>query len=343
MILHTYDLLSSATFRIGVAFITSWIFSLIGGSWFMSHAKVFCARARNYTPSSHQAKNNTPTMGGLIIIGALIATSLIWSKITEPEVLIFFGCLLGFAAIGFWDDWSKILGNKGISESAKFKAQLLVGFAVVGSWYYFLHPSSVVCIPLIGCSAPLGLLLVPWACFIIVGTSNAVNLTDGLDGLAAELLIRNFAVFTFISYFIATHPRIAAHLSSGYMPSVEIAVVGAATVGACLGFLWYNVYPARCFMGDVGSLALGSVLALMALMVRQELLLAITGFIFVLETLSVFAQVGYYKSYGKRLFKMAPIHHHFELSGWHEVTVTGRFAILTSVLCAIAVMIFLFE
>ena len=337
--IHLYNVISSPAFRAGASLITAFLCSLLGGAWFIARARFFRAGAREYTPESHQVKNNTPTMGGLIIIGAILLATLVWGHFTRPEVLLFFGCLFGFASIGFWDDRRKISGKKGISERAKFIAQVLVGTAVAGAWYQYLEPSTVMHFPFTSWSIDLGYFIIPWACFIIVDCSNAVNLTDGLDGLATELLIRNFGTFALMCY-CAGSASVAHYLTTGHSLTAELAVVGAATVGACLGFLWYNVYPARCFMGDVGSLALGSVLAFMALMIRQEFLLIITGLIFVLETLSVFIQVGYYKRYKKRIFKMAPLHHHFELSGWHEATITGRFALITSVLCVIALMIF---
>ncbi len=280
-------------------------------------------------------------MGGLVILAALIFTALLWSDVTKPEVWIFLSCVIGFAAIGFWDDRRKISGNKGIPETAKFKAQLLVGGVVVLAWYFFCAPPTELSIPFFKSSASitLGYLLLPWACFIIIGTSNAVNLTDGLDGLATGLLISNFGTFALIC-FCAGIGSIAAFLDIPVTQSAELSVIGAAAVGACLGFLWYNAYPAQMFMGDVGSLALGSALALMALMARQELLLIFTGCIFVLETVSVIAQVAYYKRTKKRLFKMAPLHHHFELIGWHETKITARFGIITTVVCVTIASLF---
>ncbi len=178
-------------------------------------------------------------------------------------------------------------------------------------------------------------LIVPWAALIIVATSNAVNLTDGLDGLATGPLIFNFSIFSMIAY-LAGNVNFARYLYIPYAGSSEITIIGAILVGALLGFLWYNTYPAQIFMGDVGSLALGASLALMGIMARQELLLLISGGIFVLETLSVIIQVASFKLTGKRFFKMAPIHHHFELLGWKEIKITVRFWIISIILCLIA-------
>lgn len=183
----------------------------------------------------------------------------------------------------------------------------------------------------------LGLLFVPWAMFLLIGASNAVNLTDGLDGLAIGSLISNFATFTGLLY-VSGHAVFASYLHIPFMGNAEVAVIGATLIGASLGFLWYNTYPAQIFMGDVGSLALGSGLALMALMAKQELLLAIAGGLFVLETLSVILQVWSYKLRKKRIFKMAPLHHHFELLGWPEAQITVRFALVSLILCLISLM-----
>ena len=183
----------------------------------------------------------------------------------------------------------------------------------------------------------LGLLFIPWAMFILVSMSNAVNLTDGLDGLAIGSLLPNFALFSLIAY-LAGHFLIAAYLNIPFAGSAEIAVMGTTLIGASLGFLWYNAYPAQIFMGDVGSLALGAGLALMALMAKQELLLPISGGLFVLETVSVVLQVFVYKRWKTRIFKMAPIHHHFELIGWPEAKITTRFGIISLILCLVALM-----
>lgn len=321
------------------ALLTSLFFSFIFGSRFIEYCKKsFRAKSREFTPENHRAKNDMPTMGGVFILINVIIGTLLWCNILRPEVWIFLFCLISFGIIGLWDDLNKIWYRKGISERSKFIAQLLCGFIVVASWLYFCQPQTTITFPFFKHFNPdLGIFFIFWAVFIIVGTSNAVNLTDGLDGLAIGSLISNFFTFSIISY-LAGHFIIANYLNIPFAGSSEIAIIGSALSGASIGFLWYNAYPAQIFMGDVGSLSLGSVLALMAIMAKQELLLAISGGLFVLEALSVIVQVFSYKYLGRRIFKMAPIHHHFELMGWQEAKITTRFGIISFILCLITLM-----
>jgi phospho-N-acetylmuramoyl-pentapeptide-transferase len=333
-----FNVVHYVSFRVMAALLTALFLSFIFGSRFIALSARFRSKVREYTPQTHQAKNDTPTMGGLFVLLTALTTILFWCNLLKPEVWIFLACLLGFGAIGFWDDWGKIRYRKGIKESHKLKAQIFVATVIASAWYFVVQPPTEVCVPFFKNIHPeLGLFLIPWAVFILIGTSNAVNLTDGLDGLAIGSLILNFSTFATIAY-LAGHYTIAHYLHIPFTATAEISVIGGALVGASLGFLWYNTYPAQVFMGDVGSLALGSGLALMALMPRQELLLIIAGGLFVVETLSVIAQVFSYKWFGKRLFKMAPLHHHFELLGWQEAKITIRFGIISLVLCLIALM-----
>ena len=244
--------------------------------------------------------------------------------------------LFSYGAIGFWDDWSKIKRSRGISAQAKFIAQWSIAALVALLWVYWAGAKTTICVPFFKNLNPdLGIFFVFWAMFIIVSCSNAVNLTDGLDGLAIGSLLPNFALYSIIA-FLAGHFLIAGYLNIPFANSSEIAVMGATLIGASLGFLWYNAYPAQVFMGDVGSLALGAGLALMALMAKQEFLLIISGGLFVLETVSVILQVFVYKRWKRRIFKMAPIHHHFELLGWPEAKITTRFGIISFILCLLA-------
>lgn len=333
-----FNVVHYISFRVMASLLTALFLLFIFGSWFITQSHYFKAKAREYTPSNHQSKNNTPTMGGIFVLLTAIVTILLWCNLTKPEVWIFLLSLIGFGSIGFWDDWCKIYYSKGIKESRKFKAQILVAFIVCSLWYWLVQPSTVICVPFFKNISPdLGILLIPWAIFVLVGTSNAVNLTDGLDGLAIGSLISNFSTFSIICY-VAGNYTFSHYLNIPFTATSEITIIGATLVGASLGFLWYNTYPAQIFMGDVGSLALGAGLAMMALMARQELLLIIAGGLFVVETFSVIAQVLSYKFLKKRLFKMAPIHHHFELLGWPEAKVTVRFGIISFVLCLIALM-----
>lgn len=327
------------SFRAIAALLSTLVFSFAFGGWFIDKSKrLFRAKSREFTPENHREKDDMPTMGGIFILMAVLINSLLWCNLLKPQVWIFLLCLFGFGAIGFWDDWSKIRYKKGISASAKFWLQWLVAGVVVVLWVFGTHASTAITFPFIKSFQPdIGLLFIPWAMYILVGCSNAVNLTDGLDGLAIGSLIPNFATFALICY-AAGHAKIASYLAIPYAGSAEIAVLAAILVGASLGFLWYNAYPAQIFMGDVGSLALGSGLALMALMAKQELLLVISGGLFVLETLSVMIQVASFKYLGRRVFKMAPIHHHFELLGWQEAKITTRFGIISLVLCLLALI-----
>lgn len=327
------------SFRVMAALLTALFFSFIAGNWFIGRSRLwFRAQARANTPETHRAKDGMPTMGGLFILGVVVLTSALWCNWSKPAIGIFLACLCGFGCIGLWDDWSKIRFNKGIPEKHKFLAQILVAFVITIVWLWICRPSTALCIPFFKQYMPqLGMLFIPWSMFLLVGASNAVNLTDGLDGLAIGSLISNFATFTILLY-LSGHALFASYLHIPFMGNAEVAVIGATLVGASLGFLWYNTYPAQIFMGDVGSLALGSGLALMALMAKQELLLAIAGGLFVLETLSVIVQVWSYKLRKKRIFKMAPLHHHFELLGWPEAHITVRFALITLILCILALI-----
>lgn len=327
------------SFRAIGALLTTLFFALLFGSWFINlWADLFRSKAREYTPDSHKAKDNMPTMGGIFILVTVLVSLLIWADLHNPLVWVFLLCLFGFGAIGFWDDMRKIRKSKGISARAKFIAQWSVAALVVLLWVYGAGAKTTVSFPFFKNLNPdLGLLFIPWAMFVLVSMSNAVNITDGLDGLAIGSLLPNFALYSLIAY-LAGHFLIATYLNIPFVGTAEVAVIGSTLIGASLGFLWYNAYPAQVFMGDVGSLALGSGLALMALMAKQELLLVISGGLFVVEIVSVMLQVFVYKRWKKRIFKMAPIHHHFELLGWPEARITTRFGIISFILCLLALI-----
>lgn len=333
-----FNVVHYVSFRAMAALLTALALSLVFGRWFMAKSKLlFRSKTREYTPEAHRQKDDTPTMGGLFVLGIVTVTALLWCDLTNPRVWLFLFCLVSFGALGFWDDWSKIKHKKGISASAKFITQwsiaLLVALGLV-----WCGTATTIVFPFVKSWQPdIGWFFVPWAMFVLVAISNAVNLTDGLDGLAIGSLIPNFATFSLVCY-IAGHFRIAAYLNIPFALSAEIAVLGAILVGASLGFLWYNAYPAQIFMGDVGSLALGGGLAAMALMAKQEMLLVIAGGLFVVETVSVILQVFSFKVRGKRIFKMAPIHHHFELLGSPESKIVARFGIISLILCLLALM-----
>lgn len=322
------------------ALLSSLLCGSLLGNWFIrASQRNFRSKVRDWTPESHAKKNDTPTMGGLFILMIFFINMLLWNNLEKIEVWLFAACLALYGAIGFLDDWRKICREQGISARAKFGLQAAAGALLMLIWYFYGNADARLCVPFFKDLNPyLGLVLIPWGIFIMIGTSNAVNLTDGLDGLAAGPLMFNFSAFSIISY-LAGHKLFAAYLNIPFTQTSELTICGASLIGGLLSFLWYNTYPAQIFMGDVGSLALGAALAFMALMTRQELLLLIAGGIFVAETLSVMIQVFSYKMWKKRVFKMAPIHHHFELLGWNEAKITVRFWIISMVLSLIALLI----
>ena len=290
---------------------------------------------------NHKKKAGTPTMGGVMIAVSLIASTLLWADLTNHYVWLCLFVFTGFGAVGFIDDYVKVVKkrNQGLSARAKFLGTAAVaGLAML---VLFGEPaySAKLYVPFFKMIQPdLGWLYIPFAMFVMMGASHGVNLTDGLDGLAiGPTVIASVCFLVFI--YVAGHANIARYLQVAYVPGVgETAVFCGALVGAGLGFLWYNAYPAQVFMGDVGSLSLGGALGFIAVLAKQELLLTIVGGLFVVETLSVIIQVGYFKfSGGKRIFRMAPLHHHFELSGIPESKIIIRFWIL-SVLLALAAL-----
>lgn len=295
---------------------------------------------RDDGPQSHLVKRGTPTMGGTFILGAIAVSTLLWADLDNHYVWIALFTTLAFGLIGFIDDYRKLkFGNsKGLSARAKYFWQTLFGFAA--ATVLFLKAQTPVetslYLPLFkDVAIPLGAAYIVWGYLVIVGSSNAVNLTDGLDGLAimpAALVASALAVFA----YVAGNVKIATYLGVPYVAGVgEVAIFCVAIAGAGLGFLWFNAYPAQVFMGDVGALALGAALGVVALIVRQEIVLVIMGGIFVIETVSVMLQVASFKLTKKRIFRMAPLHHHFELKGWAEPKIIVRFWIITLILVLI--------
>jgi len=297
---------------------------------------------REVGPQSHLPKAGTPTMGGALILLAILVSTVLWANLSNRFVWIVLAVTVAFGIIGFIDDYKKIvLGNsKGLTPSRKFLWQSIAGISAAIALYLSAEDPAVehaLLIPYLpGVMIPLGLLLyVPFTYLVIVGTSNAVNLTDGLDGLAimpAVLIGSALGVFAYAAGNVVFSDYLGIPYVSG---SGEMLVFCAALAGAGLGFLWFNTYPAQVFMGDVGALALGAALGLVAVVVRQELVLLIMGGVFVVETVSVIIQVASYKLTGRRIFRMAPLHHHFELKGWAEPKVIVRFWIITVILVLI--------
>ncbi|HAZ60656.1 MAG TPA: phospho-N-acetylmuramoyl-pentapeptide-transferase [Gammaproteobacteria bacterium] len=287
-------------------------------------------------PASHQGKKGTPTMGGCLILASIAISTILWSELDNRYVWIALLGTLGFGAVGFVDDYRKLVkkNSAGMSAGEKLFWQGLLGVSVAGLLFgtATLPAETHLLVPFLKDVAfDLGLLWVPFTLLVIVGSSNAVNLTDGLDGLAilpSVLVAAGLVVFA----YVAGHARFADYLDLPFLPGTsELCVFCGAMVGAGLGFLWFNTYPAQVFMGDVGALAIGAGLGIVAVAVRQELVLVIMGAVFVMEALSVIVQVASFKLTGRRVFRMAPIHHHFELMGWPEPRVIVRFWIITVV------------
>jgi len=327
------------TFRTLMAALTSLIVSFLLGPWVIRRltARQIGQTIRPDGPQSHLAKAGTPTMGGTLILFSLIFATLMLADLTNFYVWLIIGVTIGFAAIGFIDDYGKLRrGNaRGLSGRAKLAAQVAV--AIVAATALYLKPdfNTALEFPFFkGVHPNLGVWYVPFAAFILVGASNAVNLTDGLDGLAIGPVMTTAFTYGVFAY-VTGNVKLAEYLQIPYVAGAgELAIFCGALLCAGLGFLWFNAYPAEMFMGDVGSLPLGAALALVALVTKQEIVMVIAGGVFVVEALSVIFQVASYKIRHKRVFRMAPIHHHFELQGWPEPQIIVRFWI-ASIICAV--------
>lgn len=332
------------TVRTGGALVTSLLLFFIFGRSMIDWMRVKQKKGqpiREDGPARHIVeKAGTPTMGGALILGAITISTLLWARIDQPFVLLVLFTMLGFGAIGFWDDFLKV--SKRNTKGAPGKWRLLAGFVVAliaTLWSIWLTPEPLqmqLALPFAKDTfINLGLLFIPFALIVIVGSANSVNLTDGLDGLAIVPVMIAASSLAIIAYCVG-NVKAAEYLHLHYVPGTgEIAVFVGALLGAGLGFLWYNAPPAMVFMGDTGSLALGGALGAIGVATKHELVLAVIGGLFVVETLSVMIQVISFKSTGKRVFRMAPIHHHFEQKGWQEPTIVIRFWIV-AVLLALA-------
>jgi phospho-N-acetylmuramoyl-pentapeptide-transferase len=293
---------------------------------------------RDDGPKVHEVKRGTPTMGGMVIVVAVTFVTLLLADLTNRYVWTALLVMAAYAVLGFIDDWRKIThqNSKGLSERQKLLWQCAIAAAGALSLLDSGFPTELTFPFFKEWGFALGLLFIPFVILVVVGCSNAVNLTDGLDGLAIGPAMTVAATYAIIAY-LTGHVKIAGYLGLTHVPGVgELSIVLSAIVAAGLGFLWYNTFPAQIFMGDTGALALGGVLGFIAVLVKQEILLVIAGGIFVVEALSVLIQRYYYKMTGKRVFKMAPIHHHFELHGWAEPKIIVRFWIISIVLALIS-------
>jgi phospho-N-acetylmuramoyl-pentapeptide-transferase len=330
------------TFRTAAASITALAVSLLLGSWMIRKLREFQVGqvVRHEGPESHRPKAGTPTMGGLLILAAAIVPTLLWADLTNPYIWIAVLSTVAFGAIGFLDDYLKITrrDHHGLRPRYKLGGQVVVALAVGVALLVLANQglyNTRLIFPFFKNLIPdLGIFYVAFAGFVLVAWSNAVNLTDGLDGLAISTFAVAAATFTALAY-VTGHAVLADYLLLvRFPPAGELTVFCGALVGASLGFLWYNSYPAEIFMGDVGSLALGGALGTVALLIKQELLLVVVGGVFVLEAASVVIQVASFKLTGRRVFRMAPLHHHFELIGWSEPKVITRFLIV-AIVCAL--------
>ena len=342
-LLKALNVFSYITFRAICAGITAFLISVIFGNFVIRKLislkfgqPIRTAAEVHKLHELHGSKKGTPTMGGILLIGSVVVSTLLWAKPENPFVWLVLFSAVFLGGIGFYDDWLKVTkkSSDGISSRLKFVLQCLL--AGIFTLYFLTNPKLSVTaqqlfIPFL--KEPLllgmGVLTFIFYLLVIVGTSNAVNLTDGLDGLATGCTATVAATYAVLVY-VAGNFKTATYLQVPFVPYAgELAVLCVALLGACLGFLWWNAHPARVFMGDPGSLAIGGMLGAVAICCKQELLLVIVGGVFVMEAMSVILQVASFKTTGRRIFKMSPIHHHFELSGWKENTVIVRFWILS--------------
>jgi phospho-N-acetylmuramoyl-pentapeptide-transferase len=331
------------TFRTAGAFLTALLVTLLLGPWIIRRLQALRVGQviRGDGPQSHLKKAGTPTMGGVLILLAVTAATLLWAQLTNRFIWLALLTTLAMGSVGFLDDYLKLhrATSAGLRPRLKLLSQVAIGLAVGAYLYAFPTDAftTTLAIPFFKHWMPeLGLLYIGFAMLVIVGCSNAVNLTDGLDGLAIVPTLMAAATFTLLAY-VAGHAAIARYLQVLFVRGAsELPVFAAALVGASLGFLWYNAHPAQVFMGDTGSLALGGALATVALITKNELVLVIAGGCFVVEALSVIVQVVWYKRTGRRIFRMAPIHHHYELNGLPEPKIIVRFWIVSFVLQVVA-------
>lgn len=333
------------TFRTMFATLTALVITMLIGNvvtdllkkWKLSQI------TKGYEPKRHKAKEGTPTMGGIMIIGTTALSTLLWADITNHYIILLLILFVGFGLVGFADDYIKTIKRnpEGMRGKSKLVYEILISTIIVYLLIKLDNSGKVTSITLPFLKnfiIDIKWLYLPFAVFIIVGTANAVNLTDGLDGLVTVPAITAFGVYGLFAYIMSNY-TFTSYLYLPHLPQTgELAVFCGAMFGAGLGFLWFNTFPATIFMGDVGSLSIGGSLGLIACMVKQEILLAIVGGLFVMEALSVILQVSYFKiTHGKRLFRMAPLHHHFELKGWSEPKIIIRFWIITFILAILAI------
>lgn len=329
------------TFRAMLAFLFSFCFVLAFQPVFIRKLRLRGVKGqpiREEGPKDHSVKQGTPTMGGLVIIVAVLCSTLLLADLTNRYVWLTIIVMSAFAVLGFIDDWRKISeqNTKGVSGRVKLLWQSGIAAVAALALIIFDFPTDLTFPFFKDLSLSLGYLFIPFVMLVVVGTSNAVNLTDGLDGLAIGPVMTVAATYAVFCY-LSGHATIADYLAVFHVPGVgEVSIILSAIVAAGLGFLWFNTFPAQVFMGDLGALALGGVLGFIAVVVKHEIILIVAGGVFVMEALSVILQVYSYKLTGRRIFRMAPVHHHFELKGWAEPKIIVRFWIISIVLALIS-------
>lgn len=342
--LNSLDIIKYISFRSCLAAFTAFFISIVFGRWFIKRLRALKVGEDTTKTDSeelkrmHSDKKNTPTMGGIIVIAAIFISTLLWCNVYNGYILLLIFTLIWFGVLGFIDDYIKLTQSKsaGLTDKSKLLFQSALGLILGLILYFHMKKFSwgthLVVPVLKGFQPDLGPFYIIVVAFFIVGMSNAVNLTDGLDGLAIGCGIIAGIAFAVISY-VSGRVDFSDYLRIPYVPgSGELSVFCAALAGGGLGFLWYNSFPAQVFMGDTGSLALGGVLGLVSIMVKQEVLMIVVGGIFIAEAVSVLMQVSFYKMTKKRIFRCAPLHHHFQFKGWHESKVTIRFWVITALL-----------
>jgi phospho-N-acetylmuramoyl-pentapeptide-transferase len=339
-----FNVFQYITFRTAMATLTALLVSLLLGPWMINRLRQsqIGQEIREEGPSSHQSKKGTPTMGGLLIITAVVLPTLLWADTRNTFVWIPVAAVLLFGAIGFADDYLKVARERslGLRAGSKFALQAIVALSLGGYLLWLAQHGqfeTTLSFPFVKTFNPdLGWLYPFFVLLVLTGSANAVNLTDGLDGLAIGSLLIVWAAFSILAY-AAGNAIVADYLAIPNVKGVgEVTVFCGAVVGASLGFLWFNSHPAEIFMGDVGSMGLGGALGTTAVLIKQELLLIVAGGLFVIEALSVILQVGSFKLRGRRIFRMSPLHHHFELSGWSETKVVIRFWIIALIFALLA-------
>jgi phospho-N-acetylmuramoyl-pentapeptide-transferase len=331
------------TFRSFMALITALVICLLVGPWLIRRLKAMQQGGetiREDTPERHRkTKKGTPTMGGVIILLAILGSTVLWANLRNRYVWVAMLAIAGFGLIGMWDDWTKVRTKRGIPARVKLLAQVVLTLGLL-QIVYWQPPESwlpVLAIPFLkGWLVNLGWLWIPFAMLVVIGASNAVNLTDGLDGLAVGPIVMAGGAFGIIAYLTGNF-RAADYLKILNVKGAgELTVFCGALIGAAIGFLWFNCHPAEVFMGDAGSLALGGGIGMLAVLTKAELLLPLIGGLYVVEAVSVIVQVASFKLTGRRVFRMAPLHHHYELSGWAEPKIVVRFWIVSFALALLA-------